>query len=83
MFSTTEMVGLMSEAWVAAGDWKQIQAMFGGAAKEIQAVYSGMALQGSTPAGFPLKSSSVNASTMYCFITKTPSLRSCNQHRGV
>ena len=42
----TEMVGLMSEAWVAAGDWKQIQAMFGGDAREIQEIYTGMALQG-------------------------------------
>lgn len=37
---------LMTKAWTAAGDWKQIQAMFGGDVSEIQAIYTGMGLQG-------------------------------------
>lgn len=37
---------LMTKAWTAAGDWKQIQGMFGGSVEEIQRIYTGMQLQG-------------------------------------
>lgn len=42
-------IELMSKAWTAAGDWKQIQAMFGGNVEEIQRIYTGMQLQGVDP----------------------------------
>jgi len=41
-----EMFSLMSMAWSAAGDWKQIQTIWGGDLESIEKVYTGMALQG-------------------------------------
>ena len=41
-----EMFSLMSMAWSAAGDWKDIQAVWGGDLEEIQRVYKGMEMQG-------------------------------------
>lgn len=41
-----EMLSLMSMAWSAAGDWKQIQTMWGGDLEQIERVYTAMGLQG-------------------------------------
>ena len=41
-----EMYALMGEAWAAAGDWKQIQTMWGGNLTDIERVMSGAQLQG-------------------------------------
>lgn len=41
-----EMFALMGQAWAAAGDWKQIQTMWGGNLTDIERVMSGAQLQG-------------------------------------
>ena len=41
-----QVISLMSKAWAAAGEWKEIQAMYGGNLEDIQALYRGMQLQG-------------------------------------
>lgn len=41
-----EMFSLMSLAWSAAGDWKQIQTIWGGDLESIEKVYTAMGLQG-------------------------------------
>jgi ABC-type transporter Mla subunit MlaD len=41
-----EMFNLMSLAWSAASDWKDIQAVWGGSLEDIEKVYKGMELQG-------------------------------------
>ena len=41
-----EMYALMGEAWAAAGDWKDIQSIWGGDLQSIQRVFTGMKLQG-------------------------------------
>ena len=41
-----EMFNLMSLAWSAAGDWKQIQTIWGGDLESIEKVYTAMGLQG-------------------------------------
>ena len=41
-----EMFNLMSLAWSAASDWKDIQAVWGGSLGDIEKVYKGMELQG-------------------------------------
>lgn len=44
-----EMFALMGEAWAAAGDWKQIQTMWGGDLEDIEMVMRGAQLQGVDP----------------------------------
>lgn len=44
-----EMFALMGEAWAAAGDWKQIQTMWGGDLENIEMVMRGAQLQGVDP----------------------------------
>lgn len=41
-----EMFNLMSLAWSAASDWKDIQAVWGGSLADIEKVYKGMEIQG-------------------------------------
>ena len=41
-----EMFSLMSQAWAAAGDWQQIQTIWGGDLESIERVYTAMSLQG-------------------------------------
>ena len=41
-----EMFSLMSMAWSAASDWKDIQAVWGGNLEDIERVYKGMEIQG-------------------------------------
>ena len=41
-----EMFSLMSLAWSAAGDWKDIQSVWGGDLESIERVFTGMKLQG-------------------------------------
>ena len=42
----SEMYSLMSEAWAAAGEWNQIQSMWGGNLEDIEKVFLGAQLQG-------------------------------------
>lgn len=44
-----EMYALMGEAWAAAGDWKDIQTMWGGNLEDIEMVMRGAQLQGVDP----------------------------------
>lgn len=41
-----EMYSLMAQAWSAAGDWKQIQTIWGGSLEDIERVFMGAKLQG-------------------------------------
>ena len=41
-----EMHSLMAQAWSAAGDWKQIQTIWGGNLEDIEMVMTGASLQG-------------------------------------
>ena len=41
-----EMFALMGQAWSAAGDWKQIQTIWGGNLEDIERVFVGAQLQG-------------------------------------
>lgn len=42
----SEMYSLMGEAWAAAGEWNQIQSMWGGNLEDIENVFLGAQLQG-------------------------------------
>lgn len=44
-----EMYSLMGEAWAAAGDWKQIQTIWGGDLESIERVMMGAQMQGVDP----------------------------------
>ena len=45
----SEMYALMGEAWAAAGDWKDIQTMWGGNLEDIEMVMMGAQMQGINP----------------------------------
>lgn len=45
----SEMMGLMGMAWATAGEWKDIQSVWGGSLESIERVYTAMELQGVDP----------------------------------